>query len=132
MAKFSPENIRFLVVYRHPSLTARSILRECEENPALRKLQMTHGNARKVWRLMYSHILKTYGEQVDKQNWYFVHYDQVYDQDKIHSLESFLKVKFDTGFAEKKFSRSVESFGNLTRKEEGLYSKLNQLSDYNT
>ena len=129
---FLPENTRYLVVYRHPYLTARSILRECDESPALRKLKMDHDSALKVWRLMYSHILKTYAEEVDKQNWSFVHYDQVYDKDKIDSLESFLKVKVDTGFVEKKFSRSGGSLGKFTGKDKKIYSILNQLSAYKT
>lgn len=130
--KFLPENTLFLVVYRHPSLTARSIQRECEESPALQKLKMSHNIALKVWRLMYSHILKTYSDDDKKQNWAFVHYDQMYKENKINSLESFLQVKIDTGFAEKKFSRSGESFGEITQKEKEIYSQLNRLSAYKT
>ena len=130
--KFFPENTRYLIVYRHPSLTARSILKECEESPPLRKLKISHHKALEVWRMMYSHILKAYNSEVDKHKWFFVHYDQAFDQEKMKSLQSFLNAKINSDFAEKKLSRSGELIEEISQKDQRIYSKLNQISGYKT
>lgn len=128
--KIIPANTHYLVVFRHPYVTVRSIERECEESPALRKLKMSKKKAIKVWFLMYSHILKSYKSSSSKQNWFFVHYDQIFDENKISSLQSFLKIELDTGFAEKELSRAGQAFEALSGKELSIYEELNQLAHY--
>lgn len=126
--KIIPENTCYLVVFRHPHVTAKSIERECEESPALNKLKMSQKKALKVWFLMYSHILKSYRSSSNKQNWFFVHYDQIFDENKLSSLQAFLKVKLDSEFAEKKLSRAGKAVEALSGKERSIYEELNELA----
>lgn len=97
---------KFLVVYRDPDKTVQSILRECRETPVLWKLKLSKQRAYEIWYSMYGHILKNYNRDSEKENWFFLHYDQVFDKNEILRLEKFLNITTDWNFANKEFSRA--------------------------
>lgn len=123
------EQTKYLVVFREPSKTVQSIVRECRDNGALRKLKMNEKRAMKVWLYMYSHILKHY-DSGDKEKWFFVHYDQAFDSEKMDQLKNFTKTALSLDFPEKQISRSVENDMKVGRKLYELYDRLNELATY--
>ncbi len=126
--KFLDSNTKYIVVYREPSKTINSILRECKENPGLQALKMDKSLASKIWVSMYSHILKNYKQSSHKENWIFFHFDQIFNQKKVEQMESFFNLKLDVNFAEKKLSRSVEDEIYVNKKTESIYNQLLKLS----
>jgi len=122
--------IKYLVVYRDPRKTANSILRECQESSALGSLKMDVKRALKVWQLMYEHILKNYEQDDNKKNWMFVHFDQLFDSQKINGLETFVGVEIDNQFPEKELSRAQLDGEKISHKVNLLYKQLNELSAY--
>lgn len=125
-----PKDTKFIVIYREPNKTVDSIVRECKENKALLPLKMNKKNAVKVWYLMYKHILKNYSEDCNKKNWMFIHYNQMFSNDKVLEVEQFLNCKPDNSFAEKRISRSILASEELDEKIEYMYNKLNILAKY--
>lgn len=123
------EHTRYLVVFREPSKTAQSIVRECRENRALRKLKMNEKRAMKVWLYMYCHILQNHASG-DKKKWFFVHYDQAFDPEKMKQLENFTKTSLNMDFPVKKLSRSGESDMKVSIKLHEIYGRLNELAGY--
>lgn len=121
---------KFLVVYRDPHKTAQSILRECRETPVLWKLKLSMQKAYNIWYSMYAHILKNYRKDMEKENWFFLHYDQVFDENEISRLEEFLDVEVDGKFAKKSLSRTIDHKEYFSPRIERTYNKLNKLAHY--
>lgn len=128
--KHLTSNTIFLVVYREPSKTAESIVRECRENPALKTLKMNTKLALQVWKFMYSHILRNYSKSVNKNHWIFIHYEQLFDPVRIREIEAILDAKIDLGFPDRTISRSENINRDVSSKIENLYLQLNRLSSF--
>lgn len=126
--KYFQSNTKYLVVFREPNKTADSIVRECNESLSLQKLKMTKENALNVWYSMYSHILKNYTKSLNKNNWKFFHYNQIFDENKVSELEIFCNVELKVDFAEKKISRSIDDNEKNQRRIERIYNDLISLS----
>ncbi len=129
-SKFLPSDTCFLVVFRHPYQTSESIVRECGESPALRKLKMNRHISLNIWVYMYAHILKYYENSNHKQAWYFMHFDQFFDSHQLKELESFSKARVDMGFADKKLSRTSIPEEIKEKRLKTIYSRLNTLAEY--
>ena len=126
-------DVKYIVVYREPNKTASSIVRECEENKALHTLKMKHMIALKVWELMYSHILKNYNKDVNKDNWMFIHYNQLFNESNLDEIEKHTNSKFNRYFPNKQLSRTfTQNFSKvmLPDKVKTIYNQLNTLSKY--
>ncbi|MDP4285482.1 MAG: sulfotransferase domain-containing protein [Bacteroidota bacterium] len=128
--EFINRNTKLIIVYREPGKTAESIVRECLETPVLNKLKMTEDKALKIWKSMYLHILANYQKSTDKESWFFLHYNQVFEKDKIHQLEEFIDAKINHAFAEKTISRSSHTNGLIHKGYSEIYNQLNLLSKY--
>ncbi len=124
-------NTQFIVIYRNPAKTAASILRECKESAGLKDLKINQKIALQVWKSFYSHILNNYHNSSEKKDWFFLHFDQIFNPEIVFKLEEFLEVKMDTNFPEKKISRTGEIKGNYNSEIQTIYSKLNRLAEYN-
>lgn len=123
-------DVKYLVVYREPYKTTRSIMRECEENTVLHKLKMTEKIALEVWEKMYGHILKNYDQHNKKKDWMFIHFQQLFEEWKILEIEKFLGVLVDKDFPEKKMSRTKNTEGEIKGKLKRTYNRLNSLSRF--
>lgn len=122
--------VKHLVVYREPAKTANSIVRECRENKALHPLKMDVRKALKVWELMYSHILKNYNQDKNKNNWLFIHYNQLFTSETQNKIEDFIGASINKEFPEKKLSRATASIDKMNSKISLIYTQLNKLSLY--
>ena len=96
-------NIRFVCVFRNPTISARSMLQESQSVPKLVGLKLTYADCLEVWRLMYTHVLDIHGQQGD---WLFLHYDQVLDGSGLARLAAFLEVTPDRAFPDSTLSRT--------------------------
>lgn len=123
-----PSDTKYIVVFREPGKTADSIVRECLENKALKRLKMTRARALSIWYSMYSHILKHHDASKNKQHWMFFHYDHIFDAQRVSVLESFLNLSLNVDFAEKQLSRAHIDPLPLPKKIEDVYKKLIHLS----
>ncbi len=94
----------FVCVFRHPMVTAASIVKECDRMPYLSSLIMTTEIAVEVWQLMYDHILQKHLHEGD---WLFLHYEQMLRGDGADRLEKFVGAAVDHGFPDKDLRRSV-------------------------
>jgi hypothetical protein len=120
-------NTVFICVFRHPGITANSIIKECQRVPEYRRYISDFTSAYKLWDSMYSHVL---GVQFDQnENWLFFHYNQLLDGSAVESLEKTLNVKVDRYFAEKRLNRSTLSV-KIPENIFQLYKRLCELAKY--
>lgn len=96
----------FLCVFRSPSDTVASILRDCREAPYLANLRISRERVLQVWTTMYRHVLDLHEQAGD---WLFLHYDQVLDGSAAPRVESLLGVAADWTFPEASLRRSRSS-----------------------
>jgi hypothetical protein len=120
------KNTKFLVIFRNPSDTAKSILKECKDAYYLRSFSISRRESLKVWQLMYSHILKMYRAD---GSWFFLHYDQMLNPQHLLPLEAFAGAKVDRSFPEPSLKRSISN--EPVPAEAGLlYHLLCELANY--
>ena len=96
-------NTRFVVAFRDPTTSARSMLQESQAVPKLARLKLTFADCLEVWRLMYTHILDIHSQEGD---WLFLHYDQVLEGSGLDRLATFLEVTPDRSFPERALRRT--------------------------
>jgi hypothetical protein len=96
-------NIRFVCVFRNPTISARSMLHESQVVPKLAGLKLTYTDYLEVWRLMYTHVLDIHSREGD---WLFLHYDQVLDGSGLDRLAAFLDVTPDRSFPDPALRRT--------------------------
>ncbi|WP_083644790.1 sulfotransferase domain-containing protein [Christiangramia flava] len=125
-----PPTTKFIVVYREPDKTAVSICRECSESPPLRKLKMSISRALNIWKAMYTHILKNYGKETEKQKWLFIHYNEIFESQGLERLGRFANTSLEKDFAERKISRTTNTNIDVPKDVLKIYNRLNSLSSY--
>lgn len=113
-------NTVFVCVFRDPSVTARSILKECADAEYLREFRINYQRAVNVWVLMYSHILERH---VLEGEWLFIHYNQILTGDGMDRLEKFLGVPVDRSFPDASLQRTLPE-GTTPRRARLLYKRL--------
>ncbi len=116
-----------LCVFRHPSIVAASILRECERLEYLHDLHMDFAGALKVWESMNRYVLEVHYPQGG--DWLFVHYDQLLDGTAFPAIETKLGVRLDSGFADPGLSRSRAAAPPSSRAL-AIYERLCSLARY--
>lgn len=119
---------KFIVVYRHPNITVESILRECKESYIDTFIRIDQLYALNLWKRMYGHILKNYNLTTNKDQWLFIHYDQLLSNEGIKLVEGFLHINLDRSFIDSKISRSSKKNMELIGKVKEIYKELNSLS----
>lgn len=128
---YLPTNTVFLCVFREPQKTANSILKECNTAPYLKHLKIDIEKSLGIWKSFYSHTIKNYLASPDRNNWKFIHYNQILDGSVIDELNKFVGVKLNSGFPEKNLKRSKSDY-SIKRKYNKLYSTLCELSGYDS
>lgn len=116
----------FICVFRDPSVTSYSIMKEHESNRFLRDLVFTFEDALEVWTLMYSHILRKHCQQGE---WLFLHYDQVLSGDGLRKIEAFTGAQVDHSFPTPALQRSKSTIP-VTEKAHQLYAELCERAAY--
>lgn len=119
-------NTVFLCVFREPSITVNSILKECEVSVVLKGLNINYNIAMKVWLNMYSHILQNH---VKSGRWLFIHYDQVLTDEGLARIEKFTGARIDRSFPDAKLKRTLPTAA-VPKNAKLVYNKLCELADY--
>jgi len=119
-------NTRFLCVFREPSITAKSIIKECNTTKYLSNFHITHKNALMVWMLMYQHIIEIHRHKGD---WLFIHYDQILNGQAKNRIEIFLSARFDETFPDTRLKRTTSHIKPLCE-EDKIYKNLCALANY--
>jgi hypothetical protein len=116
-----------ICVFRDPSVTAASMVRECKRAEHMRGTTIDQRWALKVWEAMYRWILEVhYPEGGD---WMFVHYDQLLDHSVDAELERRLGIRIDREFAVAELNRSRPNAA-APRRMARLYERLCALAGY--
>lgn len=124
-------NIVYIVIFRHPNSTIKSILKEVSTAKYLKgKLRFTEEDAIKYWLQMYKHIL-VHHHKKSINNWLFIHYEQLLDGFAFTKLRNHTKVaSLKEDFIEKRYYRSKPEKNINNQAILELYTKLCQLADY--
>ncbi len=118
------KNTVCICVFRDPASTVQSILKECEKYyPAL---PMNREIALQAWAFMYQHIAARHRHQGE---WFFVHYDQLFDAGVQARLEQATGAALDRSFPDRSLKRSGPDFTPPPEIEE-IYRNLCELADY--
>ncbi len=116
-----------LCVFRDPSVTAHSMVRECAAADYMKSVALDAPWALRVWEAMYRWILEVHRPQGG--NWLFVHYDQLLDHSAYARLEGLLGVRLDRDFATAELNRSRPTVAVPWRVAR-LYRQLCALAGY--
>ena len=116
----------FLCVFRDPSTTAFSILKQFQTARHLRGLTFTHENAVEVWMFMYQHILEIHSK---KGEWLFLHYNQIVDSSGLDRLADFTGARIDRSFPDGSLRRSY-SDRDVPKEALDLYDRLCERAGY--
>jgi Sulfotransferase family len=111
---------RFICVFREPSRTAHSMVKEANGAEYLRHFKLDYRGALRVWEAMYLRILN---EHAREGEWLFVHYDQALNGDAFDRLEEFTGARLDRTFPEESLSRSPAS-GDVSTRAIETYRRL--------
>jgi hypothetical protein len=115
-----------LCVFRHPGITANSILTECNRAEYLKGIRMDFGRALEVWEMMYRHVVEVHYPRGG--DWLFVHYDQLLDGSARTRIEELLQVRTDREFADGNLKRSA-TVDRIAPRLLRLYERLCELAD---
>jgi hypothetical protein len=121
-------NPLFLCVFRRPTATADSIVKEQARRAAFGEDTIAIDQALRVWQAMYTYVLEVHYPLGG--DWMFMHYDQLVDGTASALIANRLGVDVNAGFAEASLQRSRPRFEPLSPEVEHLYLKLTSLAGY--
>jgi len=116
----------FICVFREPSLTAQSILKECNDMEYLQSVDMSFAYALEVWYSVYTSILRQHTKHGE---WLFIHYSQIFNVEGISKIESITNAIADKSFPDIKLKRTTSQVP-VDNKYCKIYSRLCELASY--
>lgn len=116
----------FLCVFRQPTVTAASILKDCKDARYLRNLSITFGQALEVWRLTYLHILEAHMKEGE---WLFLHYDQMFNHEGLNRIKELTGAEIDCAFPDAHLRRSASDRPTPLSSLD-IYKRLCNLASY--
>lgn len=122
-----PEDTAFVVVFRHPLLTATSMVEEARRASYLRGKPLDIASALSVWVSSYRSILRQRAAAPGR--FLFVHYDQMLTDIGPSKLSAFLGASVDASFIDQTLHRTAPE-GALPAEAAALYAELCALSEY--
>jgi hypothetical protein len=117
----------FVCVFRDPSVTIESIIKECKTNKSMHGFSINRPKALAIWTAMYSHILKVHYPAGG--DWLFFHYRQLLDHTVQKLLATRLSARVNHEFADPSLERS-KPFHKLSEESHALYHELCELARY--
>lgn len=117
----------FICVFRDPSATVKSILKECLSNQSMGGFKIAPERALAVWVSMYSHILSLHYPSGGE--WLFIHYRQLVTGTAYDLLSRTLNTTLNLTFADHKLERSKAN-SEIPASAQGLYRDLCSLAGY--
>ena len=121
-----PDDTAFLCVFREPARTAQSIVRVGAEGVYLHGYQLDFAGAVELWTLAYRHALAA---RQPKDDWLFVHFDQLLGGAARDPIEALLGRAPDLGLADPSLKRSPAE-GDVGSDARALYAELCELAGY--
>ena len=121
-------NVIFVVVFRHPSLTADSIQREMRDLKSMNYLKINYLYLIDMWMNMYKSILHCF-EKDSINPWVFIHFNQLFQKETYRELSKISGVNLNDKFPEKSIAKTVTTYA-VDNEAEILYYKLCKLSGY--
>lgn len=125
--KYLPEDTRYVVVFREPSRTVNSIIKECNSVDYLRNLKINERLAYESWLSLYSYILSNY--DVGNKKFLFIHYEQVLSGEALKVLSDALSCSITDDFVDKNLKRSSAKKSEIELVAP-VYSRLCELANY--
>jgi hypothetical protein len=121
-----PEDTRFIVIFRDPVRTAKSILKRKAERPYARSFRMTFRDAGEVWYSAYQHVLRS---MKNERKYLFVHFEDVLNGNAWDRLRTFLDVRVNESFPDHRLASTVtDPACRIPRKWREMYQRLQDLS----
>lgn len=96
-----------LCIFRDPSFTVDSILKECEVAPYLKGFSINSSYAFDLWKSIYLRLLRMYKSY---NKIYFIHYHDLFEAEKLGKLEKLVGARLNKNFPERSISRSKPTF----------------------
>jgi len=117
-----------LVVFRHPSVTVNSVIKECATVKYLEQFYIDYPLAFKLWENYYKRVLWLI-KRIANRKFVFIHYLQIINGDFLHKLQNELEVFLDSSFVDQSLLRSKD---DITPPEQviHLYKFLCQIAEY--
>jgi len=111
---------RFVCVFRDPTVSAASMVREVATAPYLANLKLDYDDCLDVWRSMYGHVLEIH---CIEGQWLFLHYNQVLDGTGLDALARFLGASPDRSFPDPALRRTKPR-GPVPEPVRAIYEEL--------
>lgn len=117
----------FICVFRHPSETAASMIKEVQREPYLKNYDFDLERAYMVWKHMYLHVLNL---NKSSRCLLFLHYQQLLSNEGPAKIEAFTGAQVDRNFADRSLNRS-KGQKPISQELSSIYQKLCNLAGYN-
>jgi hypothetical protein len=121
------QNVVYICVFRHPAVTAQSIIKEVKTSEHLKNFRISFYGALKVWTQIYLHVLE---KHINEGTWLFVHYEQGLSGEIGKKIEKTLNLKFYYSFPYRSLKRTKIDYKIRNQKIIRIYNRLCQLADY--
>lgn len=118
----------FICVFREPTITAASILKEVQNESYLDGLTISYEQIMQIWVYSYRHILTTHRHE---GAWLFLHYNQVLTDDGLTRIETLLDTKVNRNFPEARLQRT-QADQPATRVAQRIYQQLCKLAGHHS
>jgi hypothetical protein len=116
----------FVCIFRNPSETVSSILRECRREQYLADYPVNRQLAYDVWKRMYTHILEKHRRS---GQWVFLHYRQLFTESGQDRLASLTGAAIDRDFPDQSLHRSRPQ-ESTAFEIDSIYRQLCALAEY--
>ena len=123
-----PDDTGLVCAFRHPALTATSLVQECETAAYLKGVHFDLERAFELWITTYRTILDVHSETGE---WLFLHYDQMLVPEGRARLADFLSAHIDDEFADPKLRREVPDI-EVPAEALELYEELCRRAEHET
>jgi len=124
---FLNDDTGFICVFRDPSTTARSVLKDREKAAVhYGDLRITYDDAIRVWNCVYEYILARVKRP---ESWLFLHYDQILYEDGIQRIASFTGADVNPDFPETRLRRTKPE-GDISDDVQRIYDELCMRANY--
>jgi len=124
-------NTKYIIVFRHPSLTINSMLVQKQRVTHLSDFKFDRSYLYKVYESMYSHILNVILPSLNTCDYLIVNYDQLFENQNLDKIAAFSEYEIDRSFPDPAIKKSIGVTNmDLSKKIIMIYNKLCTLSNY--
>ena len=125
---FLKKDTVFLCIFRNPSDTIDSVIKECSTAEYLADFAINQKLTEILWQNSYSHLLRIV-RQYPARKFVFIHYNQLLEGTVTDMLSSLLRTDINSHFADQSLNRTSSKY-IVNRKTQKIYKHLCQLANY--